>query len=518
MTETKNGQTDLPAMIDHARALRERYLADPHRPGYHLMVPEGAHGPVDPNGALFWNGRYHLCYIYQHAGKHYWGHASSVDLVHWRHHPPALGPGEGDDGIFSGGAFIDRNGVATITYWRLGNPDGIAIATSTDPNLDHWTKSPHNPVLTSTQFGWAEAPSADGTGTVVYGTADPSAIWSHNGRYYMLTGNLLVLHEFGINRKQPERQGDTTYLFVSDNLVHWTYLHEFYKSDRKWTRADEDDMCPDFFPLPASPDGGPATDRHMLLFISHNLGCQYYLGSYANDRFTPDMHGRMTWVDKEFFAPESLKDPNGRRIMWSWVFDTRTDATKQASGWSGEMSLPRLLWVGEDGTLRLRPVPELERLRHNPRNRRKSVVPADVTVDVPKMAGNSIELDIEIEPCAAAQCGVKVCRSPDGEEETAVLYDASEHALKIDTRKSSLGEGGKAVESAPFTLAPGESLHLRVFVDKSFVEVFANDRQAVCRRIYPTRSDSLGVALCAVGGPITVTRLRAWDMMPSNPY
>ena len=388
MTETNNEKTELPAMIDHARALRERYLADPYRPGYHFMVPEGVHSPVDPNGALFWHGRYHLCYIYQHAGKHYWGHTSSVDLVHWRHHPPALGPGEGDDGIFSGGAFIDRDGVATITYWRLGKPDGIAIATSTDPNLDHWTKSPHNPVLPSTQFGWAEAPAGDGVGAVVYGTADPSAIWSHNGRYYMLTGNLLVLREFGINRKQPERQGDTAYLFVSDDLIHWTYLHEFYKSDRKWTRADEDDMCPDFFPLPASPDGGPATDRHMLLFISHNLGCQYYLGSYANDRFTPDVHGRMTWVDKEFFAPESLQDSNGRRIMWSWVFDTRTDAAKQASGWSGEMSLPRLLWVGEDGTLRLRPVPELERLRHNPRRRRKFTVPDNTVLNLPRRAGN----------------------------------------------------------------------------------------------------------------------------------
>ena len=92
----------------------------------------------------------------------------------------------------------------------------------------------------------------------------------------------------------------------------------------------------------------------MLLFISHNLGCQYYLGRYASDRFAPEVHGRMTWVDNEFFAPESLVDASGRRIMWSWVFDRRSPAAREASGWSGELSLPRVLWAGEDGTLRRR--------------------------------------------------------------------------------------------------------------------------------------------------------------------
>jgi beta-fructofuranosidase len=47
--------------------------------------------------------------------------------------------------------------------------------------------------------------------------------------------------------------------------------------------------------------------------------------------------------------------------------------------------------------------------------------------------------------------------------------------------------------------APGERLTLRVFVDKSVVEVFANNRQAIGRRVYPERIDSLGVILFAEG-------------------
>ena len=57
-----------------------------------------------------------------------------------------------------------------------------------------------------------------------------------------------------------------------------------------------------------------------------------------------------------------------------------------------------------------------------------------------------------------------------------------------------------------------------MFVDRSVVEVFANDRQAAVRRIYPSRPDSTGVALFATVGEAKVNRVTAWQMAPSNPY
>ena len=82
-----------------ARALREWYLRDALRPRYHFVAPEGVCIPFDPNGALYWKGRYHLFYIFQDRelphGGHCWGHASSVDLVHWTLHPTALAPAPG---------------------------------------------------------------------------------------------------------------------------------------------------------------------------------------------------------------------------------------------------------------------------------------------------------------------------------------------------------------------------------------------------------------------------------------
>ena len=491
-------------LIQSTRKLREALLQDPHRPRYHIVSPEGTCAPFDPNGALFWKGRYHLMYIIQTKKGHCWGHISSVDLVHWRHHPLALEPGGVDEGIFSGGAFVDKSGVPTITYWGLGEEAGICTATSTDDELDHWTKSPHNPVIRQTARGLAVNPAG-----LVYGAADPSAIWVHNGRYYMLTGNLLVLREFGLKRNLDEHKGDTTYLFVSDDLIDWQYLHTFYKSDRRWTRADEDNMCPDFFPL---------GDRHMLLFISHNLGCQYYIGRYGNDRFYPETHGRMTWVDKAFFAPESLVDDRGRRIMWAWIFDGRERSTRDASAWSGTMSLPRVLWLAEDKTLHMAPPEELALLRYNPRRSENLTVQADTELPLKDMGGNSLELSVEMVSDAATHFGVKVCCSPDGQEETAVFYDAVEKKLKVDTTHASLGEGPKSIEGGPFELKQGEPLKLRVFVDRSVVEVFANDRQAVMRRVYPTREDSLGVTLFSRGADAAATLVEAWDMAPANPW
>jgi beta-fructofuranosidase len=204
--------------------------------------------------------------------------------------------------------------------------------------------------------------------------------------------------------------------------------------------------------------------------------------------------------------------------MWAWVFDQRGKEAQEASGWSGELSLPRVLWLGDDGALRMRPAEELDRLRYNPRTLADLSIADGADLALPDVRGDSLELNVELLPGAATQCGVKVCCSPDGAEETRIVYDAAAQALQVDTRRSSTGEGPKVVESAPLALAPGEPLRLRVYVDRSFVEVFANDRQAVARRIYPARPDSLGVALFARGGAAQASRIQAYEMMPANPY
>ncbi len=502
--------------IRSARLLRERFLADPYRPAYHFCVPEDMGQPGDPNGAFCHHGRYHLMYLYHRNGSGFsWGHISSGDLVHWRHHPDAIGPGHGDEGCFSGGAFVDDDGAAYLSYWMLWGAKGIGLAKSTGPSFDSWTKLEANPVINSTEWGITETKDPSGK-TLLYGSADPSNIWKKEGRYYLLTGNLLVLNKIGRAADAPlSEQGDRLYLFVSDDLKRWQYLHVFYERKPEWTDRSEDNMCPSFLPLPASSAGGPPSGKHLLLFISHNKGCQYYVGDYRDDRFFPNHHGRMSWVDNTYFAPEALLDAQGRQIMWAWLTDNPSG--EKEKGWSGVYGLPRSLWLGEDGTLRLQPVKELEILRCHEQSWNNLALADGETKPLTGVAGDSCELGLEMEAGTAQRGGLKVRASAAGEEETLVYYDAARNELVFDSTRSG-SDGRKVVERAPFALKPGEPLKLRVFVDKSVVEVFANDRQAIGRRVYPARDDSLGVSLFAGGGSARFKTVKAWDMMPSNPY
>jgi beta-fructofuranosidase len=454
-----------PAVIGTVRRFRHRLLADPDRPTYHFVIPEDYAMPFDPNGAIFWKGRYHLFYIYQDRGAHCYGHASSLDLLHWRQHPPALvpGPGDIDRGMFSGNCFVNKRGEATMIYHGVGA--GNCIATASDDLLDRWTKLAANPVVGFPPEG---AP---------YRPWDPHG-WLEDDTYYSICG------------------GERPALFKASELERWRYVGDLLSREMPDVAADEDLSCPDLFPL---------GDKHVLVCISHRRGARYYVGDWKGEQFHPEVHERLSWSDNLYFAPESLADPAGRRIMWTWIFDQRPEPRRLASGWSGEMALPRELTLGPDRRLRLRPVEELKRLRYD-----ECVFgPLDLQPDAEQVlegiSGDALELFVEIEPQEARHVGVIVRRSPDGQEGTRVYLDTERKQLAI------------GLETGPFAAA-AETITLRIFVDRSIIEAFADDRQAVVRRVYPSRSDCLGVSLFASGGGAAVRRVVAWKMFPSNPY
>src|SRR5262245_48877123 len=141
----------------------------------------------------------------------------------------------------------------------------------------------------------------------------------------------------------------------------------------------------------------------------------------------------MSWVDNSYFAPRTLQDEKGRRIMWAWLFDNPKFGTRP--GWSGTMSLPRVLTIGDDGMLRINPIEELDRLPYNAVTKKPihQEIPADSELKVDTVVGNSIEIDVDMTSKDAKQYGVKVCCSPMNEEQTLVYYDAVAKKLKIDT-------------------------------------------------------------------------------------
>jgi len=506
----------IQTLVQHARELRDRLWADRHRPRYHLLPSDGFFN--DANGTIFWKGRYHVFYlgrmplpIPDQPGNIQWlpvfDHSSSHDLVHWIQHPPAIKPaadGSTPKGIYSGDA-IENAPIPTLIYHVPGQ--GTCIATSTDDELNHWTPLPENPVI--------PIPKQSQEYTVF----DPCA-WYEDGIYHALIGN---------KNSRQGYEGDTTSLFISTDLINWQYRGPFYKSNRHWTDEVEDCACPDFFPL---------GDRHMLLMHGHRpYGmAHYYLGDYREEQFFPQIHGRMNWPGGQLSAPETLLDDKGRRIFFGWIRETRPWEQLRSSGWASVMTLPRVLSLAEDGTLGIEPVPELETLRRN--HRRWPGIRLTSEVVIEEVSGDCLELVAEFDSGTATTFGLKVQRSPDGAEETAIFYMPESDSLIIDFSKSTLDKAVKyprftphdepegvddddryaSAQQAPFELADGERLKLRIFLDRSVLEVFANGRQCMTQRIYPTREDSLGVSVFAYGGETTLKSLDVWEMRTTNSW
>ena len=165
----------------------------------------------------------------------------------------------------------------------------------------------------------------------------------------------------------------------------------------------------------------------------------------------------------------------------------------------------------------------------------------NITIDAGKelvlddIRGDSLELAIDLQPEGTHEFGIKVRRSPDGAEETAIIFDPKSGTLKIDVSKSTLDPAIRyrswslfqppdaidatrrvLTQEAPLTMQPGEPLRLRIFLDHSMLEVFANNRQCLTQRLWPTRNDATGVSLFSNGSKTTVRSLEAWEMAASS--
>lgn len=507
-------------LISSARSLRESLWKDRLRPRYHHMPPEGFFNDV--NGALFWKGRYHLFYLGRTPipgpggqGKirwaPVWDHVSSRDLIHWIYHPPVLRPG-----TISGGA-IKNAPEPMLIYHAPGR--GTCISVAQDDELIEWKELPQNPVIPMHKAG---------DEFVVF---DPAG-WYENGKYHALVGN---------KNRRPGYEGDCTSLFTSTDLVDWEYRGPFYKSERKWTDIREDAACPDFYRMGDS-------DTWMLLMHSHQPyknTTHYYLGKYADEHFFPERHGRMSWLGGQLSGPECLVDDRGRNIFFGWIGESRSGGESLSGhvphvpgkndrrAWESVVSLPRIMSLTSKGTLGIEPAPELERLRYNPREEKNISIPADREVTLKNMAGDTMELAVELNPGKGAEIGVKVRCAPDASEETSIVYDAEKKRLRIDFGKATLAkdvsyrgyygcaglpEESAVTQEAPFELEAGELLKLRIFIDKSVLEVFANGRQCITQRIYPSREDSKQVKLFSRRAGSKATVVKAWDMEQVMPW
>lgn len=478
--------------VSAAPDLVERAAADPHRPAFHFVAPAGWLN--DPNGLTQRDGWYHLFYQYNpYAPVHdriHWGHARSTDLVHWEHLPIALEPSAGPDadGCWSG-VFVDDGGVPTLVYsGRHGGVELPCLATGSD-DLVEWTKEPGNPVIA--------APPAD-LDIVAY---RDHCVWREEAtdarpaRWRHIIGA-------GIRG-----EGGTALLYESDDLRSWRYVGPLLvgdTADRARTAPDWTGTmweCVDLFAV----DG---TD--VLVFSAWDDGVThhplYWSGSYRGDRFEPRSLHRLDLGGRFFYAPQSMRDETGRRLMFGWMQEGRTDAAAVAAGWSGVMSLPRVVTARSDGSLHQAPAPEVDALR------------AELLYDGPVagvagsgLGGDQLDLELEAVLPAGASVELAVRATADGAERTVYRLRrvGDEVEFSLDRSRSSLDSTVDTKPLAGVVGLEGDTVRLRVVIDHSALEAFANGI-ALAARAYPTRPDALQVSVDVDGG--AGATLRAWRM------
>lgn len=208
-----------------------------------------------------------------------------------------------------------------------------------------------------------------------------------------------------------------------------------------------------------------------------------------------------------------MVDPKtGRNIVFTIAQGDRTSELEYKSGWAHNGGLPLSVYLRDDGRLGIEPIQELQSLRGTKRLSFQDKSLAEANVLLGDVQGDMLEIQLEIKPGSATQFGIKVRKSPDGEEETLLYYDLNQTMLLADRTKTTQHPGEKCsgVQGGKLELL-GENLKLHIYLDRSMVEAYANGLKSLTTRVYPSRKDALGLEIWGDGEPL-VKSMEIWDM------
>ena len=487
-----------------ARVPLATFDGDRYRPQYHAMPDSGWMN--EPHAPFYYKGQYHLTFQKNPFGPFWhqihWGHWTSPDMVHWREQPMALAPEDdtlAPDGIWSGSAAYKEDGTPVL-FFTAGNDSepirertGMATPKNlNDPLLLEWEKYPRP--VTLQQSG----PNYTGD------FRDPFVFRDQAGkRWFQLVGSRI-----------PGGSG-MAMVHESKDLVNWTYRGPLFTIDaKKYPGFEKTFELPVLLPVGKGVDG---RERHVFL---NDIGAQsyYWTGVFDPDsaRFVPDSEAPRVFDlgQGHFSGPSGFVDPNtGRSIVMSIAQGERTAQIDWDAGWAHNAGLPIEMKLGTDGDLRIKPIDELAGLRQAALVDLRNVSVQEARAALAKAGGDVLEIALELEPAAgiAAKRGLVVRKAPDGDEQTS-LYADSAGRFEIDRSRSTLDPDMRSygVQGGQFDLN-GEALRLRVFLDRSMVEAYVNERKSLTSRVFPARLDSLGLDLLAAPGD-KVLSLKVWPL------
>tara|TARA_R110001583_G_scaffold1583_3_gene12328 strand:- start:7528 stop:9159 length:1632 start_codon:yes stop_codon:yes gene_type:complete len=414
-----------------------------HRPSWHVSPPQGLLN--DPNGFIYHNGQYHLFYQwYPFACNHkdkYWAHLTSNDLVHWQWQPVALTPSDWFDshGVFSGHALSQGNELLLFYTGnvRIGKErerhTTQCLATSTDGI--NFTK--HGPVISQLPPG------------VTPHCRDPKII-RHNNKWLMLLG------------AQREDEIGRLAIYQSQDLKSWNFLalcgDELGEFGYMWE-------CPDFFTLDKQdfivigPQGIKSASQYHTV-PHHNGIVKAKLDETGKAQLSDFQH-----LDHgfDFYAPQTLQTPDGRRVMSAWMgLPDEINHPSADNGWVHQLTtLRELSFV--NGKLLQKPLKELQKLR-----REKISLADEVTCH--DLTSKSFELKVEM----LLGSSLRLHQSEFGHCE--IRLEPSSNTLILDRSQTLMREGDCVRE---IHIDGSQPVQLHILSDNSSLEIFINDGEAV---------------------------------------
>ena len=403
----------------------------------------------DPNGLIFYRGKYHLFFQYNPEGDQWgnmsWGHATSTDLINWQELPLAISY-TSTHGIFSGSGVVDY--FNTTGFGSLENPAMVAIYTqhqhdglrqaqslaySTDEGLT-WQRYEGNPILDLEMKNFR----------------DPKVSWNTVNEAWVMS--VVKPEEF------------TVAFYQSRDLKSWELLSEFTNkngTDGIWE-------CPDLFPLPVN--NNPAEIKWVLLVsvnpggVTGGSGTHYFIGNWNGKEFIAD--DRTTrWLDygRDNYAGVTFNDaPDNRRIYIAWMNNWDYAKEIPANPARGSMTIPRelsLTKIENHITLIQNPVNEINESKIN--DQRFVITPT------------------------ATKSGIRFTREDGASFD--IGYDSQRKEIYVDRTQAWFDINSTSVHAAPFVAT--KPFEIRVITDNGSVEVFVDGgRQAITDLVTPSGS------------------------------
>ena len=247
-------------------------------------------------------------------------------------------------------------------------------------------------------------------------------------------------------------------------------------------------------------------------------------GEYA---FVPDHEDPrlVDYGDSHFTGCSGMYDGKpgkDRSVVFTIAQDYRLPRFHYEGGWAHNAGLPMEVSIGDDDRIRVAPVEEVISLRTEQLYDVSEAQPQVVNEDLEGMSAETVEVNLTLRSNDAEQYGIRLRRTADGGTETYIVYDEASGTINVDrrastdnpdllledSRQSDLVHGGEVRSS-------GDTLELRLFVDRSMVECYVENRKSVTTRAYPEDADADGLRIFYVGD-VTVESMTVWDLEDIN--